>query len=127
MTFKTSIIAIAATSTLASTAMAQDAKPAAADPMAAMYGNTITLEIAPYWAAEQYYERDHTWTQIDGYGVKTAGTWSIKGGRGCQVQTKPPGPTYCQDFVARKVGDVWTNIDASTGNTIRIGLIAGRE
>jgi hypothetical protein len=127
MTFKIAAAAALSMAAISTSAFGEDAKPAAADPMAAFYGNTLTLLILPFWSAEQYYSPDHTWRQVDNGGVVTSGVWSVENGRSCQKQTKPAGPTWCQDYTPHKLGDVWTNTDAETGNIIRIELVAGRK
>jgi hypothetical protein len=98
----------------------------ATDPMSTTYGNTILLEILPFWSAKQYYEPDHTWRQVASDGKTVGGTWKIENGQSCTLQTTPPGPTYCNVYVPRKVGDTWTNHD-DAGNTTIISLVAGRE
>lgn len=125
------MIAYAACLTLAAAAAPavaadQPEKPAAADPMASTYGNTILLEVLPFWSAKQYFEPDHTWRQVASDGKVVSGVWKIENGKGCNVQTQPPGPTYCNDYVPRKIGDVWTNVD-DTGTTTMIALVKGRE
>ena len=94
--------------------------------MSTTYGNTILLEVLPFWSAKQYYEPDHTWRQVASDGKVVGGVWKIENGQSCTVQTTPPGPTYCNPYVPRKVGDIWTNHD-DAGNTTVISLVAGRE
>lgn len=104
----------------------QAADQPTADPMQSVYGNTITLSILPFWSARQYFDPDHTWRQVDSNGVKVSGVWKVEDGKSCTIQTQPPGPTYCNVFTPRKVGDLWSNYDQALDQTILISLSAGR-
>jgi hypothetical protein len=109
-------------------AAGQEAGPLAVatpDPMAAAYDNTITIEIPGLYSARQYIDPDHSWRLVSSDG-NTRGTWSVAGGRVCLAQTAPPGPTLCHPAEAHAVGDSWLNIDPASGQTVIIGLVAGR-
>lgn len=106
-------------------AQAQETPPA--DPMAATYGNTITIDIPPFYSARQFIDPDHTWRQVDSEGDVVLGTWKVEDGKVCFSETQPAGPTRCHPAVPRKVGDRWTNEDPAVGATIEIGLVAGRK
>ena len=111
---------------MAADAPASDPAKPATDPMANTYGNTINLVVLPFWSAKQYFEPDHTWRQVGNSGVTVSGVWRLENGESCTIQTKPPGPTYCNPYVPRKVGDVWTNYDSKFDSTTMISLEAGR-
>ena len=97
------------------------------DPMAGSYGNTIVMTIPPYWSARQYIEPDHSWRQVDNNGRVVLGTWKVEKGQNCLTETKPRGPTRCYPLTQHKVGDLWTNQDAESGQTVFLTIEAGRK
>jgi hypothetical protein len=90
-----------------------------------VFGNTITIDIRGKFSARRYMDADHSYTQTGG----VRGTWEIVGDDICFTQIEPPREGLepeCPPNAPHRLGDTWTNIDANTGNTVVIGLVAGR-
>lgn len=127
-------IAAAAMSVLAAPALpAGVSAPQAptADPMAAFYGNTLTIAVpAGYYYARRFIDPDGTWREPRG-GAVIRGRWErTPEGTTCHWQVDPPvhNPTrYCYAPESRTVGDRWTSIDPNTGNEVVQEIVPGRQ
>jgi hypothetical protein len=118
----------AASLLLASAAFAEEA----GDPMAFNFGNTITIDIpAVFYKAIQFTDPDHKWRRIEDGRIAARGVWAVKAGVACFTQTDPkPAPQdkpICNPTIEHQIGDTWINVDPNTGNTVLLGLVAGRD
>jgi len=123
------------TTFLAATAFAMSAtcghaEPAKGDPMAAFYGNTVTIAVPDaYYYARRYIDPDGSWREPRGSDW-IRGVWRIQDGKVCSWQTEPAvvDPRhYCYAIVARKVGEEWTTADPDTGNAVIQKIEPGRD
>lgn len=100
------------------------------DPMAAFYGNTVTIWVPDaYYFARRYVDADGTWREPHGSDW-TRGVWRYDGGQICSWQTEPVlrNPRhYCYPPEARAVGETWVTKDPDTGNEVVQTLEAGRN
>jgi hypothetical protein len=107
------------------------AAPAAGDdPMAAFYGNTLTISVPDgYYFARRYIDPDGTWREPSGDGW-IRGAWArTPDGKICNWQTEPAvqNPTrYCYPPVSHRVGEEWTTKDPNTGNDVVQKIEPGR-
>jgi hypothetical protein len=121
-------IAAAVTSILAAPAIA----PAAGDdPMAAFYGNTLTIAVPDgYYFARRFVDPDGTWREPRGSAF-IKGAWQrMPDGTVCHWQTEPAvhNPTrYCYLPQRREVGEEWTTTDPNTGNLVIQKIEPGRN
>ena len=94
-----------------------------------VFGNTITIDIPGVYTARRYIDPDHSWRQTSD-GGDSHGTWTIDGDKICFTQIEPvpdaSRPPECPSNSPHRLGDRWINIDPVTGNTVNIGLVAGR-
>lgn len=99
------------------------------DPMAAFYGNTVTIDVpSGFYHARRYVDPDGTWREPRG-GDWVRGVWKIEGGQVCSWQTEPAirdPRRYCYTPVARQVGEEWTTVDPDTGNLVIQKIEPGR-
>lgn len=117
---------------LAPAAAPSHAAPAQPDPMAGLYGNTLTIAVpAGYYFARRYVDPDGTWWESRGGSEVTRGRWYVEGGQVCSVQTEPAvhdPRRYCYPLaVSHKPGDEWTTIDPDTGNEVIQKIEPGRR
>lgn len=104
---------------------------AAADPMAAFYGNTLPVAVpAGYYYASRFIEPDGTWTETRG-ASRSRGRWYIEGDQVCSVQTEPAIVNvrrYCWSrSIVRQPGDEWVTTDPDTGNDVIQRIEIGRK
>ena len=102
--------------------------PADAAAMAGYFGNTLNIEIPDMYSAKRYFAPDHTYTETGDDG-DVHGTWSIKDGKVCTVQSQEyldRLKEYCNLGLGRKPGDTWVDHDPMTGNRITFTLTVGR-
>ena len=103
---------------------AAPAARAAPDPMAAFYGNTLTIAVpAGYYYARRFIEPDGAWTETRGGSDVIHGKWYVEGDQICHVQTEPAvhNPRrYCYPANApqHQVGEEWVTTDPDTGNDV---------
>ena len=123
-------ICVFAATLLANEARAEVPAHAAPDPMAAFYGNTVTISVpSGYYFAVRYIDPDGTWRKPRGSDW-IRGVWKIEGGQVCSWQTEPAihdARHYCYPIVARNVGETWTTTDPDTGNEVIQKIEAGRR
>lgn len=104
--------------------------PPSEDPMAAFYGNTLTVAVPDgYYYARRYIDADGTWREPRGSSwIK--GAWErMPDGKTCHWQTDPPvhnATRYCYAPVKRTVGEEWTTTDPNTGNVVIQKIEPGR-
>ncbi|MFZ5718456.1 MAG: hypothetical protein ACOY5Y_03210 [Pseudomonadota bacterium] len=113
----------------ATAAAAEEAAPG--DPMAAFYGNTLTIAVPDaYYYARRFVEPDGTWREPRGSG-EIRGAWERMPDRStCHWQTEPAihNPTrYCYPPETRRVGEEWTTTDPNTGNLAIQKIEPGRN
>ncbi|HEY0650943.1 MAG TPA: hypothetical protein VGD44_23840 [Phenylobacterium sp.] len=101
------------------------------DPMAALYGNTLTIAVPKaYYYARRYVDADGTWREARGSDW-VRGAWErTPDGKTCHWQTDPPvhNPArYCYAPVRRQVGDEWVSTDPTTGNEVIQRIEPGRQ
>lgn len=109
---------------------AVSAAMAGEDPMAAFYGNTVTIDVPAGWYhVERYVDPDGTWREPrDGGEIR--GVWRREGDQICSWQTEPAlhqPHRYCYAPVARRVGEEWVTTDPQTGNEVIQKIVAGRS
>jgi hypothetical protein len=108
---------------------AAQAAPASPDPMAAFYGNTVSIAVPPFYFARRYIDPDGTWREPRG-SVWIKGVWKLENGQVCNWQTEPAvhePRRYCYTPVPRKVGEAWTTIDPDTGAEVFQKIEPGRS
>lgn len=97
----------------------------AADPMAAAYGNTVTIVYSDGTTVKLFIDEGGTYTGESPAG-QSAGTWSISGGQTCFTQTSPEAtPPSCGPTVSKNVGDTWQGTGQG-GAPVTISILAGR-
>lgn len=99
------------------------------DPMAAFYGNTVTIAVPPFYYSKRYIDPDGTWREPRGDGW-VRGVWRLEGGQVCNWQTEPAVQNpqhYCYTPVPRHVGEEWVTIDPATGNDVIQKIEPGRN
>jgi hypothetical protein len=117
---------------MCATASAQDAAPAAGDPFADEYGNTLTQTGPDGAQIVTYINEDRTWVQHLPDGSTRRGTYLWQDDHTvCFAQTEPAMPngqgTGCNEVhSAHKIGDNWTQKD-SKGQTYSMAITAGRR
>lgn len=103
--------------------------PPGPDPMAAFYGNTVTIAVPDgYYYARRFVDPDGTWREPRGDGF-IRGRWAWENGQVCSWQTEPAivNPThFCYAPVVRRVGEEWTSTDPNTGNLVIQKIEPGR-
>lgn len=126
---KHALIPLIALLTASASAHAAPAAPAP-DPMAAFYGNTLTISVpAGYYFARRYIDADGTWREPRGSDW-VRGAWKVEGDQICNWQTSPEIVAvrhYCYPITAHKVGESWTTTDPDTGNEVIQTIEAGRS
>lgn len=100
------------------------AKPSS-DAVAATFGNTV-LSVYPDGRSQKIWmQPDGNWTGLSRRGTPLAGSWTLKGGKVCLRQSKPPTlpVSFCQPFPA----DPAKGLDAKDllGNPIHLRLVKG--
>jgi len=131
---KNALVQIASAATvIAASAFAPPPSPASSgdDPMAAFYGNTLTVAVPDgYFYARRFIDPDGTWREPRG-SAWIKGAWErMPDGKTCHWQTDPPvhNPTrYCYTPVRRQVGEEWTSTDPNTGNVVIQKIEPGRK
>lgn len=99
------------------------------DPMAAFYGNTVTIAVPPFYYAKRYIDPDGTWSEPRGDGW-IRGVWHLEKGQVCSWQTEPAMQKpdhYCYPPVPRRVGEEWITSDPNTGNDVIQKIEPGRN
>ncbi|HYE46749.1 MAG TPA: hypothetical protein VEA44_13370 [Caulobacter sp.] len=117
--------------TLAALALALSAVSAPAaprSPLEAAFGNTIVSTYPSGRSTRLWLNRNGTYEGQRTNGKRTAGKWTVKGGKVCLRQTKPAGIplTFCSKIPSGKVGAVW-NSKSPKGEPLRNRLVAGRS
>ena len=99
----------------------------AASPVEAAFGNTIVSTYPSGRSTRLWLNRNGTYEGQRTNGKRTAGKWSLKGGKVCLRQTKPAGIplTFCSKVPNGKVGATWTS-KSPKGEPLRNRLVAGR-
>lgn len=117
------ILSLALAAALATAAQAADA-PAQVQPA---FGNTV-LSIYPDGRSQKIWMHpDGSWEGQSRRGTPLAGRWSIKDGKVCMKQSKPPTlpVAYCARFPDNTfVGVTWTSKDMA-GTPIQIKVVKG--
>jgi hypothetical protein len=100
----------------------------AASPVEAAFGNTIVSTYPSGRSTRLWLNRNGTYEGQRTNGKRTAGKWSLKGGKVCLKQTKPAGIplTFCSKVPSGKVGATWTS-KSPKGEPLRNRLVAGRS
>lgn len=96
---------------------------ALADPMAAFYGNTVTVENPEAGERKVHINEDGTYSQVMPDGTAAEGTWEVKGEEACfsSGENEP----YCVPVEERSVGDTW-EMTSPAGVTETATLEEGR-
>lgn len=99
----------------------------AASPVEAAFGNTIVSTYPSGRSTKLWLNRNGTYEGQRTNGKRTAGKWSLKGGKVCLKQTKPAGIplTFCSKVPAGKVGLTWSS-KSPKGEPLKNRLVAGR-
>ena len=96
----------------------------AASPVEAAFGNTIVSTYPSGRSTKLWLKRDGTYEGQRTNGKKTAGKWSLKGGKVCLKQNGLP-LTFCSAVPAGKVGTRWSS-KSPKGEPLKNRLVAGR-
>jgi hypothetical protein len=120
-----SYLAIALAAAVVATAAAASPEPAAQVKPA--FGNTV-LSIYPDGRSQKIWMHpDGSWDGQSRRGTPLAGRWSVKDGKVCMKQSKPPTLplAYCTAFPENTyVGVTWTSKDMS-GAPIQLKVVKG--
>ena len=92
-----------------------------ADPLSAVYGNTMQVETADGEIVNYFFNEDQTFS-TDG-ATEMSGTWTLDGSTFC---TTVDGETNCNEIEERAVGDTWQE-DDNAGGVRTVTLVEGRE
>lgn len=100
---------------------------AAEDPMAARFGNTVTITDAKGGVTKVHYNKDGTLSAVQPDGTKGTAKWVVKGDKLCITPDagSMAGKENCNPLAAHKVGDSWEQ-KAPDGSTWKITLTAGQ-
>lgn len=102
---------------------------AMADPMAGVYGNTVTITYPNGMVAKMFIDAGGSYATTGPDGSTMKGSWKVENGATCFTQTDPAPPAgmpaNCSPTVEKKVGDSWT-APGPEGSTITIAIVAGR-
>ena len=96
----------------------------AASPVEAAFGNTIVSTYPSGRSTKLWLNRNGTYEGQRTNGKRTAGKWSLKGGKVCLKQNGLP-LTFCSKIPAGGVGARW-NSKSPKGEPLRNRLVAGR-
>lgn len=96
----------------------------AASPVEAAFGNTIVSTYPSGRSTKLWLNRDGTYVGQRTNGKRTAGKWSLKGGKVCLKQNGLP-LTFCSKVPAGKVGLTWFS-KSPKGEPLKNRLVAGR-
>ncbi len=91
-----------------------------ADPLSAVYGNTMRVETADGQIVNYYFNEDQTFS-VEG-AIEMDGTWTLEGSTFC---TLVDGTEQCNEIEERQVGDKWEE-DDNAGGTRKVSLVEGR-
>jgi hypothetical protein len=99
----------------------------AASPVEAAFGNTIVSTYPSGRSTKLWLQRNGTYEGQRTNGKRTAGKWTLKGGKVCLKQTRPAGIpiSFCSTIPRGKVGTTW-NSKSPKGEPLRNRLVAGR-
>lgn len=99
----------------------------AASPVEAAFGNTIVSTYPSGRSTRLWLNRNGTYEGQRTNGKRTAGKWTLKGGKVCLKQTKPAGIpiSFCSPIPKGKVGMTWSS-KSPKGEPLRNRLVAGR-
>lgn len=99
----------------------------AASPVEAAFGNTIVSTYPSGRSTKLWLKRDGTYDAQRTNGKRTAGKWTLKGGKVCLRQTRPASIplTFCSTVPTGKVGLTWSS-KSPKGEPLRNRLVAGR-
>ncbi|NBB16313.1 hypothetical protein GVN21_13180 [Caulobacter sp. SLTY] len=103
------------------------AAPATRSPVEAAFGNTIVSTYPSGRSTKLWLNRNGTYEGQRTNGKRTAGKWTLKGGKVCLRQTRPTGIplTFCSTVPNGRVGATWTS-KSPKGEPLRNRLVAGR-
>jgi hypothetical protein len=96
----------------------------AASPVEAAFGNTIVSTYPSGRSTKLWLNRDGTYAGQRTNGKRTAGRWSLKGGKVCLKQNGLP-LTFCSKIPAGKVGLTWSS-KSPKGEPLKNRLVPGR-
>jgi hypothetical protein len=96
----------------------------AASPVEAAFGNTIVSTYPSGRSTRLWLNRNGTYEGQRTNGKRTAGKWSLKGGKVCLKQNGLP-LTFCSKIPAGKVGTTWSS-KSPKGEPLKNRLVAGR-
>ena len=124
---------LVAAALLAATAQAQPSKLSLArkaDPMRWAFDATMEISILAvgYFVARDV-DSDHSWRDRNSAGrIVGSGTWAIENGQVCYTQVQPATQAayqrMCYAPTAHAIGDIWSNTDPVSGNTVTIRIVA---
>jgi len=103
----------------------------AADPYAAMYGNTVTITGSDGTKITTFVNQDMTYEQHGPNGTVVKGTYVWKDATtACFTQTDPAPPANAQPLclqnqMAHNVGETWT-VAGMDGKPVTVAITAGR-
>ena len=92
-----------------------------ADPLSAVYGNTMRVERADGQIVNYYFNEDQTFSTEGA--MEMSGTWTLEGMTFC---TLVDGTELCNEIEERQLGDEWEE-DDNAGGTRKVSLVEGRE
>ena len=94
---------------------------ALADPLSAVYGNTMRVQTAEGEIVNFYFNEDKSFETTGA--LVMSGTWTLEGMTFC---TLVDGETNCNEIEERQIGDEWVE-DDNAGGTRKVTLVEGRE
>lgn len=110
---------------LAATILMAASPALAADPMAAAYGNTVTIVYGDGTTVKLFIDEGGAYTGESPMG-QSSGTWEISGGQTCFTQQAPEAtPPSCSPTVSKNVGDSWQGTGQG-GAPVTVTIVAGR-
>lgn len=95
----------------------------AASPVEAAFGNTIVSTYPSGRSTKLWLNRDGTYVGQRTNGKRTAGRWSLRGGKVCLKQNGLP-LTFCSKIPAGRVGLTWSS-KSPKGEPLKNRLVAG--
>lgn len=96
----------------------------AASPVEAAFGNTIISTYPSGRSTRLWLNRNGAYEGQRTNGKRTAGRWTLKGGKVCLKQNGLP-LTFCSKIPAGKVGAAWSS-KSPKGEPLRNRLVSGR-
>lgn len=96
----------------------------AASPVEAAFGNTIVSTYPSGRSTKLWLNRNGAYEGQRTNGKRTAGRWSLKGGKVCLKQNGLP-LTFCSKIPAGKVGTAWSS-KSPKGEPLKNRLVSGR-